>query len=318
LFFGAAWAGAMKPGRLLKIVGKYLNPLFLVLLAILFGFSFLAPMGRIDGIPAVDAYSVHPVTQGMTDGYNTLDLLASLAFGIVVIATLKDLGLKKKGEIAVATVKAGVIVVLLMAVIYTCLSFTGLLSLGHFARSSNGGVALAQIARWYLGSGGLVLIALIVTVACLKTAIGLVSAASSAAIDLFPRLKYSTATIVFSAASALFANTGLDAIIQASLPVLMFLYPLAIVLVLLAFLDAVFPLSRCVYVWVTAATACAAFFDALHAAPTAVQTFPPIADALTAASQLPLFSHGLGWLTPALAGLVCGLVQHFACKPRRS
>jgi Branched-chain amino acid permeases len=41
IFFTITWAFARKPGEIVNSIGKLLNPLFLILLAIIFGFAFL-------------------------------------------------------------------------------------------------------------------------------------------------------------------------------------------------------------------------------------------------------------------------------------
>jgi LIVCS family branched-chain amino acid:cation transporter len=316
VFFGLACIGSLKPKNLMNLVGKFLNPLFLVLLALLIAFAFIHPLGTVKGSLPVGGYAAHPFSQGMTDGYNTLDLLAGLAFGIVVISSLKDRGLKNNAEIAITTTKSGILVVVFMALIYTCLSFMGALSLGHFSRSSNGGIALSQIARYYMGTAGLILLAFIITIACLKTAIGLVTSCASAAVELFPRVKYNYAAVVTSILSALIANAGLDTIIQASVPVLMFLYPLAISLCALALIEALVNriigksnhYNKSLYVWMTIFTGIGAFFDALSAAPALLRGWAPVAAAIKMWSYVPLASHGLGWLLPALLGLLCGFI----------
>jgi LIVCS family branched-chain amino acid:cation transporter len=238
----------------------------------------------------------------MTNGYNTLDALAGLAFAIVVISTLKDLGVRKSRDIAVSTFKAGIVVLVLMSVIYTALSWTGAMSTGLFAPSSNGGIALAQISRYYLGRAGAVLLAFIVTLACLKTAIGLITSTASAAVDLLPKIPYRGAIAVVSVMAAIFANAGLDLIIKASLPVLMFIYPLAIVLIILALIDRGLRRigrggNRPVYIWTTVLTGIAALLDALK--------IPTI---------LPLASHGMGWVVPAAAGIAIGLGWKITAK----
>ncbi|MGV7648680.1 branched-chain amino acid transport system II carrier protein, partial [Mycobacterium kansasii] len=77
---------------------------------------------------------------GFTQGYNTLDALAALAFGIIIITTIRQRGVKNPKIIAKETIKAGLISVGLMAIIYTCLSYLGAMSLGQFAISENGGI----------------------------------------------------------------------------------------------------------------------------------------------------------------------------------
>ena len=100
--------------------------------------------------------------------------------------------------------------------------------------AENGGAALAQIAQHYLGSVGLLILAATVTLACLKTSVGLITSCAETFTGLFPKgPTYRVWAVIFSLVSLLFANFGLSSIIGYSVPVLMFLYPLTITLVLL-------------------------------------------------------------------------------------
>ena len=120
------------------------------------------------------------------EGYNTMDALAGLAFGIVVIDVIRGLGVKEPGQIARGTVKAGIFSSLLMAVIYLLVTLMGAQSRGQFETAPNGGEALAQIADYYFGGAGMLILAVLVTVACLKTAIGLTTSCSETFCAMFP------------------------------------------------------------------------------------------------------------------------------------
>ena len=152
VFFALAITFALRPNKILVWIGKLLNPLFLAFLAILIAIAFLQPMGHLSTAAVHGDYAGHAFFKGFTEGYNTMDVLASLAFGIIVVRTLHDLGIRTPGGVAWGTVKAGAISVLLMGIIYSCLSTIGTMSVGQFELSANGGVALAQIATFYFGS----------------------------------------------------------------------------------------------------------------------------------------------------------------------
>ena len=118
--------------------------------------------------------------------------------------------------------------------------------------------------------------------------------------------------VIFCTVSFLIANLGLDAVIACSLPVLMFLYPLAITLILLALCGNLFGQDRRVYRWVTAFTAVAAVFDLVKALPAALVERLHLGVLLDVAQKLlPLFNKGMGWLVPALIGLAIGLALHW-------
>lgn len=136
-----------KPSKILDYIGKFLNPVFLVLLGIVVVLAFIKPMGGISHAPVSANYSDSVLLKGFIDGYNTLDALASLAFGIIIVTTIKKLGITNPNGIAKETFKSGFISIVGMGVIYTLLALMGTMSLGHFKVSENGGIALAQIAQ---------------------------------------------------------------------------------------------------------------------------------------------------------------------------
>lgn len=310
IFFAIALAFSMKPTKILIWVGKILNPLFLVFLAILIVTAFLKPMGVISEAAVHGNYVTEPFITGFTQGYNTMDALASLAFGIIVVQTIKGLGVRNPSNIAIDTIKSGIVSVILMAVIYGSLAYIGATSVGQFEVSENGGIALAQIAQHYFGSFGSVLLAIIVTVACLKTAIGLITACSETFCEMFPNsFSYRTYVILFTLLACGIANVGLTKIISLSIPVLMFLYPLAITLIFLALLSPLFKNRQVVYVTTTVFTIFVSIADGLNALPAGIKSISFIDNILAFYSRyLPLFDIGMGWVFPAILGLIIGWI----------
>ena len=315
-FFIAALLFSLYPGKILTWVGKILNPLFLLFLGILVAVSLLNPTAHMSQVAPQGDYVSQPFFTGFLDGYNTMDALASLAFGIIVVQVIRGLGVEEPGAVARCTAKSGVFSCLLMAVIYLAVAVVGVQSRGVLETSENGGIALAQIARYYLGTPGLLVLAATVTLACLKTAIGLITSCAETFAAIFPHgPKYSAWAVIFSGVSLLFANFGLSAIIQYSIPVLMFLYPLAIMLPLLALCGRLFGHDKRVYGWTLGFTLAAALLDALFALPAGMQSlFHAGAIQKVVLRILPFSGLGLGWICPALVGLCIGLVLHFCRK----
>lgn len=313
-FFLAVLFFSLRPGKILTYVGKFLTPAFLLFLGILVVTALLSPSAAVSAVAPEGAYATQPFFTGFLEGYNTMDALASLAFGIVVVQVIRDLGVSEPDAVAGATVRAGVFSCLLMAVIYLAVTVVGTQSRGLFATSDNGGIALAQIAQHYLGLPGLLVLAATVTLACLKTAVGLITSCAETFSALFPKtLAYRGWVVLFCAVSFLIANVGLNAIISLSLPVLMFLYPLAVTLILLSLGGRLFAYDRVVFRATTALTLVAALYDFLMALPAPLYTALH-GDAVRAfvTGFLPFSSLGLGWVCPALLGFAIGLALHFA------
>ena len=113
--------------------------------------------------------------------------------------------------------------------------------------------------------------------------------------------------------AGLFANVGLTKIIEFSIPVLMFLYPLAMTLILLAIIGPIFNHDTKVYQMTTYFTLFASVIDGLNASPAFIRD-TGFAQTLIGFGEaaLPLFSIGMGWLLPALIGFASGIVWRFA------
>ena len=317
LFFAAVLFFSLRPGEILTWIGKVLNPLFLLFLGLLVIRALLSPMGSISGAAPEGAYAGGAFYQGFLEGYNTMDALAGLAFGIIVVNVIRDLGVENPGDAAKNTVRSGILSSVLMAVIYVLVTVVGAQSRGVFPPSSNGGEALALIAGHYFGPAGAVILAAAVTLACLKTAVGLITSCGETFQKIFPKgPSYRIWAVLFSTLSFLIANLGLDAIVSWSKPVLLFLYPLAITLILLTLFGRLFGNDGRVYRWVTGFTAAAAAVDFINALPGQVLSALRLEKTAEAVRDfLPLAENGFGWICPALLGLVIGI---FYCAYKKS
>lgn len=67
----------------------------MVLLGIILVIAFTHPLGKVSQAEIGKAYQASPILTGFTQGYNTLDALAALAFGIIIITTIRQRGVKK-------------------------------------------------------------------------------------------------------------------------------------------------------------------------------------------------------------------------------
>ena len=310
VFFAAVLFFSLRPGEILTWVGKVLNPLFLAFLAVLVLRALTAPLGAVSAIEPSGSYAGAALSTGLLEGYNTMDALASLAFGIIVVNAIRGLGVEEPGQVARSTVLAGVFSSLLMALIYLLVTVVGAQSRGAFPAAANGGEALAQIAEHYFGAAGALILAATVTIACLKTAVGLITSCSETFVELFPKGPgYRVWAVIFCAVSFLIANLGLNAILNYSTPVLMFLYPLSIVLILLTLGGRLFGNHPTVLRWTIGCTAVAALADLLRTMPEGTRAVLHLEGVVSLAETwLPLCKAGFGWLVPAVIGLVIGLV----------
>lgn len=310
MFFALTLHYSLRPGRIIDWVGKYLTPLFVGLLSILLIATIVQPMGDMSQFQPQGVYLERPFFSGILEGYHTMDALASLAFAIIIISNVEKFGIRDPKRKAVETLKSGIVCLIGMGVIYTALAYMGASSLGSVGEGANGGIIMAMVSAHYFGLVGQILLAAIVIVACLKTAIGLITSCAQMFSEMFPKsLTYKQYAVAFTVVSFIIANFGLNTIIQLSLPVLMFLYPLAITLILLSLLGPILQRQRSVYRWTTFFTIVPAFFDLLAALPDSIKENQMVSSLLLfAESYIPGFEYGFGWVLPSLIGFIIGVM----------
>ena len=318
IFFAFVLFFSLRPGKITLWIGKIINPIFLLFLAVLVIAALTHPSTSVSAVEPAEAYKTGAFFSSFIEGYGTMDAIAGLAFGIVVIDVIRRMGVSDDNAVAYDVLGSGVLTGILMAVIYVVTILMGTQSRGLFETSDNGGIALTQIAGHYFGSVGQIILAVTITFACLKTSIGLVTSCSETFVKMtHGKISYPVWAVLFTLFSFAVSNVGLSAIIEYSIPVLMLIYPPAIALIVLAFIGKHFQHDRAVYIAVMIGTWAAAIFDFMKTLPAAAQSALHL-DTLVAfaARYLPLFDKNLGWLLPALIGFVIGLAIHGSKKKK--
>ncbi len=321
IFFAFVLFFSLRPGKITVWIGKIINPIFLLFLAVLVIAALTNPGASIAAVEPVEAYATGTSSffSSFIEGYGTMDAIAGLAFGIVVVDVIRRMGVDNDDAVAVDVLGSGALTGILMAVIYIVTILMGTQSRGLFEISDNGGIALTQIAGHYFGGVGQIILAVTITFACLKTSIGLVTSCSETFVKMtHGKLSYKAWAILFTLFSFAVSNVGLSAIIEYSIPVLMLIYPPAIALIILAFIGKFFHHDKAVYISVMAFTWAAAIFDFMKTLPAGVQSSLHLDRLVAFARQyLPLFDLNLGWLLPACLGFALGLVIHFSGRKSR-
>lgn len=310
IFFLTVLAFALKPGKIMDNIGKILTPTFLILLSVLVVLAIIKPMGGLGKNQPIEKYGNNPLFVGILDGYNTMDALASLAFAIIIISSIRKLGVKDSNQVAIETLKSGIICLIAMSTVYVSLAFMSSSSVNIMEIGNNGGIILSNISFHYLGNFGKILLAAIVIIACLKTAIGLIIACSEIFIEMYPNsLSYKTYAITFTLISFLIANLGLQNIISLSIPVLMYMYPLAIVLIFLSLLYPLIGKNKLIFSLTIGFTAIFSIFDFLRALPENISNLNFIKSIIGfAVKTLPGFKLGFGWVIPGLVGFILAII----------
>ena len=318
IFFAFVLFFSLRPGKITLWIGKIINPIFLLFLAVLVIAALTHPSTSVSEVEPAEAYKTGAFFSSFIEGYGTMDAIAGLAFGIVVIDVIRRMGVSDDNAVAYDVLGSGALTGILMAVIYVVTILMGTQSRGLFETSDNGGIALTQIAGHYFGGVGQIILAITITFACLKTSIGLVTSCSETFVKMtHGKISYPVWAVLFTLFSFAVSNVGLSAIIEYSIPVLMLIYPPAIALIALAFIGKHFQHDRAVYIAVMIGTWAAAIFDFMKTLPAAVQASLHLEPIIAFADRyLPLFEKNLGWLLPALIGFVIGLAIHGSKKKK--
>ncbi|TLQ05705.1 branched-chain amino acid transport system II carrier protein [Pediococcus stilesii] len=317
IFFSITYSFSKRPMGIIDSIGKLLNPAFLILLTVIFVFSFTRPLGKasLQATTALYHSGSSSFLNGFLQGYNTMDAIAGLLFGIAIVTTIKGLGIKRPTMIAKVAAKSSVLSITLEALIYMVLIWIGATSLEYFKISADGGIGFSQIAMHFLGLPGQIILAIMATLACLTTSIGLSTSFAEAMHSKFPKIRYEVWNILTCSFSFVFANVGLDQIIAWSTPMLMFLYPLAITLIALSIASPLFKKTRIIYIMTTAFTIIPAIIDAIASAPAVISTSSWAKIILSIDKRfLPFAGYGMDWILPATIGFTVGLIIYLLKK----
>ncbi|WP_087016349.1 branched-chain amino acid transport system II carrier protein [Thaumasiovibrio subtropicus] len=295
VFFTIALFLSRSRGNLVDMVGKFLTPILFLALIALAVTVVVNPQGDI--VAAQGAYIDMPFITGFVEGYNTLDAVAALLFGMVIVDAVRSKGVSDEKATRKYLVMAGLIAASGLAFVYVSLFYLGATSVSIAPEASNGGDILAIYVAALYGPAGQSILSLIVLLACLTTVVGLISACS----DYFCKLTsitYENWVVILSVICCVVANVGLNQLIIISLPALFALYPIAMALVILTFVRRLLPNPVLSYRVVMLVALSFSMIDAAKVAGFNVSAFRVI----------PLFDYGMAWLMPTAAALVLTVI----------
>lgn len=303
IFFSITLAFVLRPSKIVDNVGKVLTPFLILFLAAIIIKGIISPAAGI----STGTYTT-PFTQGFLEGYNTMDALASVIFGLVIANAVRAKGVTDNNEIAKVTIWAGIIAAIGLGSVYIGLAYIGATT-GNTFTGDNPGQMLSYVTEVLLGSTGKIIIGLAMTLACLTTAIGLVATSG----NFFSRLtnnkvSYNTVCLITALVSAILANMGLAKILEVSVPLLVTVYPVVIVLVLLSIFNNLFGGNRNVYIGTVGTTVVITLANLITSLSS---NFGVQLGALEKIlSLLPMQDQGLGWILPAvIIAVVCMFIK---------
>lgn len=296
LFFGVSYYLCLYPGKLVDRIGKVLTP---ILLGLIFVFFLGAVIFLQKDVATPIATYDSAFVAGILEGYNTMDALASLNFGLVVALTIKELGIKKENRIIKYASGAGLLAGILLLIVYGMLAYVGMITSNGNQDVANGGNILFTITNNVFGSFGAVILILIFTLACLTTVVGLITSVSEYFAELTNnRVTYNQWATLYTFISLVLANFGLDSILQFSIPILVGIYPPAIMLIIMALLQESLSFDRITY----RATIYVTLLIAVIAALKSVGIELSIIDNII--STFPFYNDGLEWIFPSFVVLI--------------
>lgn len=297
VYFGIVYYLALYPSKFVDHFGKIVTPFLLLILGGLILASIIHPLNGLQ--EPQFPYTEYPFLRGIKAGYLTMDTIVSIVFATIIITAVKDRGVTEKRVIQTIIFKAGSIAALFLGLIYFGLSYVGASSAQlSFA---SGAEILAGVSTHYFGIYGNIIFGLAILLACIPTGAGLLSSCALYFHQLLPRFSYQQLLTAFVLFSCAVANIGLNELIRISVPVLSFIYPIIIVLILLTFIDKIVPCHRYVYRGAIAFTMVVSLNDGLMA----VQ---PNWDFISPIIYLPFTELGFGWVLPAIVGGLVGWI----------
>ena len=299
VFFALVLWLCFNPGKLVKRIGTFLTPSLLVLILVLF-ITFIIKFDKSVALPD-ELYQNNAFLQGFVDGYQTMDTIAALNFGLVIALTLSSFGIKEEKGIIKHTVLAGVFAGVILTSVYVMLAVIGTSTSGVYPQDPNGALILRRVVYDLFGDFGAILLAAIFTLACLTTCVGLTNSISSYFSKLFKKISYTKWVIIITIASFLICNLGLNMILSISVPILNAIYPASIVLIVLGLFDKYLNNNKLVYklcIYSTLVVSVIYSLDELF-------ELGFISNLL---SYLPLYNQGFGWVLICLVMFIAGLV----------
>lgn len=301
VFFFIASLVALHPEKLTDYLGKRLTPVLLVLIVLIFVMTLIHPAGK--AAPAMQLYGQKTIIRGFLDGYQTMDTLAALNFGMIIAMNIRQKGLEDEASVVKETIHAGWIAGGVLLGVYGMLSYVGMISSERFARVANGTETLTKMVSYLFGKAGSVLLAVIFVIACFNTCVGLLSCCGKYFHQIFPKVSYRAWVFLFALISMMIANIGLNAILQFSIPVLNAIYPAAILLIFLSCADTWVKKYKAVYPW---SMAMCIFTSILAVMDEQRITILGLAGIVR---KIPGHSIGFAWIVPTAAGVIIGIVM---------
>lgn len=293
IFFAVILVLCIRESAVVDIVGKILTPGLLIGLCIIIVKGIITPLGTADLAAKID----NVVETGIKAGYQTLDAMAALPFGIIVVQSALDKGYSdKKSQFRLVGGAAALAGVLLMLV-YMGLAYLGATVTAQYGLEVGRAELIMAIVEALMGKAGMIIFGVVVGLACVTTAIALTSSAAAYFTELCKgKVSYKAFVVIICVFSAAASNLGLDRIVSIASPILDVIYPPAMVLI---FISLFIPH---VHNFISRGAALGALVFSVLCTLCGYGLNMPFLE------KLPFYDLGLGWIVPAIVfGLIATL-----------
>ncbi|MBQ7612869.1 MAG: branched-chain amino acid transport system II carrier protein [Spirochaetaceae bacterium] len=304
VFFLITLVFVLTPTSIIDKIGKFLTPCLLVVLAFLIFKGIFFPLGP---IVSTENTPEQLFALGIREGYQTMDALAAILFGAMVINSFVEKGYNDKQDIFKMSVWATIGTCIGLAVVYAGLAYLGAAATSILPNDISRTTRLVLITQALYGPIGTVLLSLSVSLACLTTSIGLIGSISEYFQKLFS-IPLKPIVVSLTIFSFFISIVGVESIITFAAPVLEILYPIVVVLFFLSFFSKILPnywfkrgavIGAAVVSFFSVLLACDASFGTNFAS-------TPIYDIV---HFFPFSDIGIGYFLPScIFSLLCGFI----------
>ena len=311
VFFGIVLWITYQENSVMDAIGKYLTPILLVILFCIFVAAIIQPDATFAQTDGTGLFA-----QGFKEGYQTMDVLGAPLLAGVVMKDITRRGYLNKKDQFRMMFGVGIVAFILLAVVYSTLAYSGASMSTVIDTTAQRAAMLTTIVKNLLGSWGQLAMGLAVCFACLTTAIGLTTTCGQYFEEVSKgKISYKKTILVTVAVEFIISLVGVDSLINLAVPVLTFIFPIMIALILFSAFDRYIP-----YDWTyLGAVIGAGIVGLVQGINTLSQLLGGnlLEDAVTWIGTFPLATYGLEWIVPTFIGALLFTIAAAILKPKQ-
>ena len=311
VFFGIVLWITYKENSVMDAIGKYLTPILLVILFCIFVAAIIQPDATFSQTDGTGLFA-----QGFKEGYQTMDVLGAPLLAGVVMKDITRRGYLNKKDQFRMMFGVGIVAFILLALEYSTLAYSGASMSTVIDSTAQRAAMLTTIVKNLLGSWGQLAMGLAVCFACLTTAIGLTTTCGQYFEEVSKgKISYKKTILVTVAVEFIISLVGVDSLINLAVPVLTFIFPIMIALILFSAFDQYIP-----YDWTyLGAVVGAGIVGLVQGINTLSQLLGGklLGDAVKLIGTFPLATYGLEWIVPTFVGALIFTILAAILKPKQ-